>query len=438
VEWVGLPGSWDRRTSTNEIEANTAIELLHRFLAGHPSLSVGVITLNRSQSDRIEELVVERAAKNADFAKLWDAASQRDLDERPFIRNLENVQGDERDVTIVSVGYSADPATGRVPLRFGALTVSGGDRRLNVAVSRARQKMMVLCSFDPETQMNAEESGSDGNKALRDFLVYARSGGRAAAPSAASSIPHGAHEAVVDDVCAALKQSGWTTERAVGASSARVDIAVRSRQDPSRFALGILLDGPGAGWATTTVGREIGRASYLGRYHWPVQVLGIRPWATARDAVLDKLLARLADEDRRLAEVTGPPRVVTPLFKPAVRVLQASESVSLRPVSSTAAPSLRTSSPVQMPASRPAPVRVEQPGNRVGPGATVRYRNTSTQDVQERVIVGPTVPRGIDAVALNTPLAVALMGAEVGEVVEMHLQSRVVSLEVLEIKAAPP
>lgn len=438
VEWVGLPGSWSRGTSTNEIEANAAIDLLHRFLTDHPTLSVGIITLNRSQSDRIEELVVERAGKNAEFARLWDASSQRELDERPFIRNLENVQGDERDVTIVSVGYSADPVTGRVPLRFGALTVGGGDRRLNVAVSRARQKMLVLCSFDPETQMNVEDSASDGNKALHDFLVYARTGCGAARPVASGAIPHPAHEAVIADVCAALSERGWTTERAVGASSARVDIAVRSQRDASRFALGILLDGPGAAWAATTVGREIGRASYLGRYQWPIQVLGVRPWVVARAAVLERLVARLVEEDGRLAGVTGPPRVTMSATKPTVRVAPALGPIPARPPVRPSLTPIRPAAPPSSPVSRPAVGPVEDvSASKVGPGSTVRYRNAATQEVQERVLVGPTVPRGIDAVALNTPLAVALLGAEVGEVVEMQLQSRVVGLEVLEIKAAP-
>lgn len=442
VEWLGVQGAWDRASGTNEAEASAAVELLARYLAQHPNLSIGVITLNRQQSDRIEDLVAERTVKDERFGQLWATAMQRGFDERPFIRNLENVQGDERDVTVLSVGYSAN-AEGRVPLRFGALTVAGGERRLNVAVSRAREKMVVLCSFEPETQMDVVDSKSEGAHALREFLLFAQRGGKHIEAGGGGTHPHPAHAAVAELVRQALAGRGWTAEIGLGTSVARVDIAIRSRRESSQFVMALLLDSPASAWAETDIGREIGRVDYLARYGWCVRVLPLRSWAQAPQPMLEALLLELevADQSldpRRLPPSVGKlPPVRTGLGSRQPEAARGARQVpppSPPPVGSR--PSGARPSPPAVPV-RPAPALAAPAPGTVQPGSTVRYRNTETSAVKEVILTGPTVARGVDALTLDRPLAQALLDANVGDIVQLDLQSRSVGLEILEVKPPP-
>jgi hypothetical protein len=433
LEWVRAAGTWDKRE--NAAEAHLAVELIERYLREHPDRSIGVITLNRQQSDRIEDLVLERAERSPAFRELWDRAMQRDMDARPFVRNLENVQGDERDVILLSVAYSAD-ASGRVPLRFGALTVGGGERRLNVAVSRARQKMVVLCSFDPETQLQVEDSKSEGARALREYLVYASRGGEGVG-SGSTMFPRRGHAAIAEDVASALAARGWQADRDVGGSAARVDLAVRSRSQPGRYSLAVILDGPGAAWAGSAVSREVGRATYLRRYQWPVHELSARPWVMARDTVLDELVSRLEAEEKKLDQLSLPPTVSIP--KQTIAPPMSPPARSARGPSSAAgvrAGAPRSTGTSGGPARAAAEDTRPAPGV-IGPGSTVRYQRADGGEERIVVLSGPTVPRGAKAVLLDAPLAVAMLDASVGDHVWMEISSGNVELVVLEVIDAP-
>lgn len=445
LEWVRVDGDWTKRS--NEEEGRIAAELLERYLKDHPDTSVGIITVNRSQSDYIQDLLDQRLEASPSFRTRYEEAMSRDLDARPFIRNLENVQGDERDVIILSVAYSAD-ASGRVPLRFGALSQPGGERRLNVAVSRARRKMIVLCSFDPETQMVVSDQVSKGAQVLKDYLCYARRIGESdnsGSGAVAAPVPW-AHAEAVDLLARELRGRGWQTDLAVGASAARVDLAVRSKAKPNRHVLGILLDGPGAGWAHSGVGREVGRATYLERYFWPIHHVSVRGLVRGGSEVLEQLITRIEAEEEKLDAVPPPPSVALP------------NKAAPRPKPAPSAPPIRRSPPrrgtpsaphstgpiartvVSAPKAEP-PAVVRQPTPEPGlvtAGCAVRFRNLDTEDEREVVLAGPSVPRGVDVVALNAPLADALIDGVAGEVVLMELCHKTVELEILEVRPPPP
>ena len=439
LEWVQVPGAWTRRA--NEAEGRLAVEIIERYLRDHPELTIGVITVNRQQSDHIQDLLDERLQSSPTLQKRYEEAMERELDERPFIRNLENVQGDERDVIILSVAYSAD-ASGRVPLRFGSLSMPGGERRLNVAISRARRKMIVLCSFDPESQLQVSEQSSQGAQILQGFLRYARSvgaGRTASAPAQALRAPAiPAHAEATDHIASVLAEWGYQVERAVGGSAARVDIAVRSKESPDRYVLGILLDGPGASWASTAIGREVGRIEYLTRYLWPIQVVSIPALVRSRQAVLDALRERLAAEEQRLDAVLPPPSVKLP--RQATPQPAVVEQVAATPVQSSPVPSRRTTTkPVKPKVVPSAPESAPEDPHElvVEGGSTVKYRNLNRDSTREIVLVGPTVPRGVNATSLNSPIAQVLMGAKVGQVVPLELQNDTHEIEVLAIKPPP-
>ncbi len=422
LEWVPVAGRWEKRA--NEAEARLAVEILERYLREHPDVSLGIITLNRQQADRIQDILDERLQASPTLRERYEEAMSRDQDARPFIRNLENVQGDERDVIVLSIAYAPD-ASGRVPLRFGALSRSGGERRLNVAVSRARQKMIVLCSFDPETQLEVPDQASLGARTLQEYLCYAKkvsSGGldnRSADGVPATTPLHHVHARVVDHLADRLEAAGWQVERAVGASAARIDLAVRSRREPDRYVLGVLLDGPGAAWAESAIGREVGRIAYLSRYLWTVFPLTIRELVCAGDDLCASLVQRLEVADAGCAEVPSPPSVAV---KPAAHTdldLPPAEDIDEARLSEKSVP-------------EPSEALLV-----VGPGCTVRYRVLDTGREKTIVLVGPTVPRGIETVALDAPVAEALLDATVGDTVSMELGNRTVDLEVLEVLPPP-
>lgn len=467
VHWIPLRGVWDKRA--NHAEAAAAVDLLAAYLKEHPAESIGAITLNRQQSDHVQDLVDARCEADVEFRALWGAAAKHDLDARPFIRNLENVQGDERDVIVLSVGYAAD-ANGRVPLRFGALSVQGGERRLNVAVSRARKKMIVLCSFDPVSQLDVSESTSAGAKALKDFLCQAQGQGGDGAADGDEGCPllaSEAHRTVVDTLVRELSQRGWDCAVGVGASAARIDVAVRSRRDPNRYVLGLLVDGPGAGWAVSAVGREVGRAAFLARSHWRVHFVTARSLVYEREQVVAGIVRKIEEAEAAMGQIPAPPTVDVEFAPP--RPAACVESV--RNTDSAGSPRAPTSagrSPsgdgrsgteprpraAAVPGRSTPPAAVSAPmptGSRgavtasapAGPGAAprvvrpgdwVRYRVVESEEEREAQLAGPGVPPDASPVAEHVPLAQALLGAEVGEVVEMEVGSRVREMEIVEIR----
>jgi RecA/RadA recombinase len=442
VEWIRVPGEWTKRA--NEAESELAVELLSRYLKEHPEESVGIITLNRQQSDFIQDTLDQRLEKSPSLRDRYGAAMESDLDSRPFIRNLENVQGDERDVIIISVAYSAN-ASGNVPLRFGTLNRPGGERRLNVAVSRARKKMIILCSFDPASQMQVSDGTSVGARTLQAFLCYAQEAGiKPQAIGSGTVAMHHAHESVVDELERKLTANGWFVDKALGASAARVDIAVRSKTAPDRHILGIVIDGPGASWAKTAIGREVGRIDYLKLYNWPVHVLSIRGLVRNDSAVFAELLERLNLEESRSGDIPAPPSVAIPIQKAAVVkpiVFEPSPASPLQPAANgrQASLPLPKSARAAQPPSGATPVAPPIPRPMVvEPGSKVTYKLMESNDERTVVLAGPSIPRSIDVVRLNVPLAEALLEAAVGDITFIEFPNREVELKVLSIHPPPP
>ncbi len=159
IEYLKLDGVWENQT--NEAEADKVVELIGRYLDHQPELSLGVVTFNMPQQqlilDKLEQFTGARVAA---------------IPESLFVKNIENVQGDERDVIIFSIGYAPDKR-GRLSLQFGSLNMQGGENRLNVAVTRAREKIIVVASVWPE-DLKADTVKNEGPKLLQAYLSYAR------------------------------------------------------------------------------------------------------------------------------------------------------------------------------------------------------------------------------------------------------------------------
>lgn len=215
VELLRVYGSFEQGRGgrkLNIIEANAVIDEVRTILAENPESSVGVMTFNTSQAEYILEKL------EADPSESVRAALERE-DEPLFVKNLENVQGDERDYIVFSLTYSRD-ADGRLPSNFGLLARAGGERRLNVAVTRARVRNVLFASFDPPDIADSDASRGPAHlreymeSALNDDLLVAR-----------TSEPEA--DDYREDVAEALRAAGAEVVESLGLSGFRVDIAAR-------------------------------------------------------------------------------------------------------------------------------------------------------------------------------------------------------------------
>lgn len=300
---------------TNPVEAAAVVaEVRRRWDQGERS--IGVVTFNLQQRTLIEKLLWE---EDDDSIALSLAGGKDGL----FVKNLENVQGDERDVIIFSTGF-AKTASGVLPLNFGPLNRTGGERRLNVAITRARRRVMVFSSFEPE-DLRVEQTSSVGVQHLRAYLELAKYGvghvpTGAAVGSAADLLgdgdgtaPRGRVDAVDrhrDDVAAALRAEGLSVTTGVGLSDFKVDLAVGPPGKPP--VLAILLDGPDWAARRTTNDRDgLPTAVLQHIMGWPmVMRIWLPSWLFYRGDVVATVCER-AEIASRLPRHVGERRVST-------------------------------------------------------------------------------------------------------------------------------
>lgn len=158
IRFIPVQGTW--QDNTNPIEAQKVAETVFALLQNGQQ-DIGVITFNYNQQQLVQDILEEKAAQQSIV-----------LPPAILVKNIENMQGDERDVIILSVGYAPD-AKGKLAMQFGSLNQAGGENRLNVAISRARKEIVILCSLRPE-QLQVENSVHEGPKLLKAYLQYAQ------------------------------------------------------------------------------------------------------------------------------------------------------------------------------------------------------------------------------------------------------------------------
>ncbi|MGY1606343.1 DUF4011 domain-containing protein [Geodermatophilus sp. SYSU D00700] len=274
-----------RLLRTNPMEAKAVVaEVRRRFDAAAPGEvpSIGVVTVNAQQRAYVESLL--RDAGDERLA----AALDRTDGEGVFVKDLETVQGDERDVVLLSTVFSADDR-GVLPLNFGPLNRVGGERRLNVAITRARRQVVVFSSFDPAA-LRAEQTSSLGIKHLRAYLDLAALGPDALPREARRPGIPDRHR---DEIAAALRERGLAVRTDVGLSGFRVDLSLASPDAPDTPVVAVLLDGPAWARRRTVGDRDALPAEVLaGLLGWPaVERVWLPAWLRDRDAVLDRLTA---------------------------------------------------------------------------------------------------------------------------------------------------
>ena len=277
---------------------------------GYKPRRVGVVTFSISQQRLIQSLIDERRAAD----RILEERLPEDGPDAYFVKNLENVQGDESNVILFSVGYAPDE-NGRFTMNFGPLNLTGGERRLNVAVTRAKEQVVVFSSIHG-SQIDLERTKAVGAGHLKAFLEYAENGTGVSASAAGGKT---AGEAFGDVVAAFLQDKGFEVDRDVGCSSYRIDVAVRDPADPKRHVLGIECDGPSYAAQRTAHDREVNRAGVLKGLGWHMCRVWSMDWAYDRARAEERLLEML-DRARKGIEVPPP---ALPAACPAPDVPQA-------------------------------------------------------------------------------------------------------------------
>ncbi|MFM1767572.1 MAG: hypothetical protein RJA22_101 [Verrucomicrobiota bacterium] len=255
-------------TGSNRVEARAVAQAVLEHARRDPGLSLGVAAFSVAQQQAIlDELELLRRAHPG-----TEPFFTAHPDEPFFVKNLENVQGDERDVIFISVGYGRN-AQGEFFMRFGPLGQAGGERRLNVLITRAKRRCEVFSSITAEDIDLARAPGR-GVAALRTFLHYARTG-QLDATTAAGPEPGSEFEEAVQ---AALTGLGHTVDRRVGVAGFYVDLAVRDPRQPGRYLVGIECDGPTYQASRSARDRDRLRQSVLEGMGWTLHRLWSTDW----------------------------------------------------------------------------------------------------------------------------------------------------------------
>ena len=274
------------KEQTNPVEIEAIMKHLAKRLKDPETQndSIGIVTFNQRQREEIEEQLSE--STDPDIQRAW---SEGVGGETIFVKNLETVQGSERDVILFSVAFSKN-LKGELPLNFGPLNNAGGERRLNVAITRARKQVRVFCSFKPDELINRNPS-SVGVAHLAQFLKMANKE-EDSEELYVTREPH--PDRMRKQVLSALKDAGLNAVEEVGLSDFKVDIAIYDPKDSTKAVLGILLDGPRWNSRETVSDRDCLSVSLLrDRMGWPaIERIWLASW-----------LRNPADEVQRIKSV---------------------------------------------------------------------------------------------------------------------------------------
>lgn len=268
---------------SNPYEVSQVVDLMIEHARMRPTETLGVIAMGIHHADRIEKALRDRLRHEVDPA--LDRFFDENHEERAFVKNLERVQGDERDAIILSTGY-AKKADGSLPHRFGPITHEGGERRLNVAVSRARRRMTVTSSFG-HTDIDLSRSRAEGVRLLRDYLKYAASGGDQLGDGLVEH-PLNPFELSIKD---RLGAEGLKVIPQYGASGYRIDFAICHPTIPGRTVLAVEADGASYHALPTVRDRDRLRQQQLERLGWRF----VRIWSTDWFNDPDREVRRLLD-----------------------------------------------------------------------------------------------------------------------------------------------
>ena len=300
VRMVKVNGVFERSPKRiNLVEARAIVdEIIKRSRdPKHRDESVGIVTFNINQQNLIDDLLTDACSKDK-YLDQWVNRTEDPL----FIKNLESVQGDERDVILFSVTFGPDES-GKISMNFGPLNRDGGWRRLNVAVTRARKEMIVFSSMLPE-QINVSKARGEGVKALRNFLAFALNQTVSINANTDSEADR-KDETVVNSIVHELAMYGYHCDTFVGHSNFKIDICVADNENAGRYLIGIMLDGKTYAQSKYTRDREISQTAILNGLGWQIIRIWSLDWWNNKEEQLDRILVAIkkaSEESARVAK----------------------------------------------------------------------------------------------------------------------------------------
>ncbi len=302
-----LPDSiFDRgKSRTNEREARAVAEQVMQHARVHPEMSLGVVAFSVAQRDMIE-LYLEKLRRADDSLEDFFV----ETGEEPFfVKNLENVQGDERDAIFISVGYGRD-VHGKLTKNFGPLNRDGGHRRLNVLISRAKEVMHVFSNFRAD-ELPLTDADAFGVRALKHFLKFAETG-ELEIPRETGKDPDSPFE---EEVISALRGEGYLVEPQVGSAGYFIDLAIRDPENPGSYLLAIECDGAAYHSARSARDRDRLRQAVLEGLGWRFHRIWSTDWFRNPAKELQRVVAAI--EEAKQGRLRNP--VAEPEVKKIVR-----------------------------------------------------------------------------------------------------------------------
>lgn len=418
--------------SQNVAEAEAVVRAALSFMTSQRTrnLSLGVVAINQPQRDLLEELFDRAFAEYAQaerYRRKWESTLY------PFfIKNLENVQGDERDAIFISMTYGPEAASGRVLRRFGPITWPGGHRRLNVLFTRARRLVRVFSSMTAN-DIQIGERTSEGTRILRDYLDYAATG-RLETGRDTGRAPESPFEEVVK---AALESHGYTVTPQVGVAGYRIDLGIRHPTYPHGYILGVECDGATYHAAKSVRDRDRLRQMILEGLGWDLYRIWSTDWFHNPERELGKLLEHLNQHIKQArSKVPGTtPDTQTPGVQVMARDQSLGDDMSLEQEGQLTEPQTQ----LQREADDAASAFVlEENRPVVGIGDVVTYQRLDSPNELKKVTIvsGPDDPRrGIINDA--KPLAIALLGIAEGEETMVEQPTHSFEVRVTHIEKAP-
>ena len=286
-------GVYDRaKKRTNPAEARALVDDAVARLS-RPDFrgkSLGIVTFSEAQKGAIEDLLEEERRNHPEIDPFFSA----DYPEPVFVKNLENVQGDERDVIYFSIGYGPDEK-GNVSMNFGPVNRSGGERRLNVAVTRAKEASIIFSSItSSDIDLGRVSDNTLGPQHLKAYLEYAEKGADYLRRDLDDEADARAKDLFVQEVASVLRAAGYHVREHLGLSRYKIDLAVSRPESPDRYVVGIECDGPAYARAATARDRDILRQSVLGGLHWNILRVWSVHWFKSRAGAEETLLRSVA------------------------------------------------------------------------------------------------------------------------------------------------
>jgi len=296
-----LPNAYyDRgKSRTNRLEAQNVAEAVIHHAMERPDWTLGVVAFSASQMQAVQDHVEYLRAQNPDCEPFFN-----DHDHEPFfVKNLENVQGDERDVIFISIGYGRTP-DGKLSMGFGPLNRDGGERRLNVMMTRARYRCEVFTNITAD-DIDLGRTSSAGVVALKRFLQYAATR-QIETPTATGRGPDSPFE---EEVALVLRSHGCEIEHQVGSAGFSIDLAVKDKQHLGRYVLGIECDGATYHSARSARDRDRLRQEVLEGLGWSIYRIWSTDWFNYCERETERLLTAVEEahtESRMKQERTQP------------------------------------------------------------------------------------------------------------------------------------